>query len=92
MLFKVEMTVIPPVHLSEEEFNEIKLKEKNYAEGLQEAGIWIHLWRVAGQYANVSIFDVNDNQHLHDVLMGLPLYPFMKMSVTPLCQHPSSIK
>ena len=28
MLFKVEMTVIPPAHLSEEEFNAIKLKEK----------------------------------------------------------------
>ena len=32
MLFKVEMTVIPPAHLSEEEFNAIKLKEKNYAD------------------------------------------------------------
>ena len=30
MLFKVEMTVIPPAHLSEDEFNAIKLKEKNY--------------------------------------------------------------
>ena len=25
---------------------------------LQEAGIWRHLWRIAGRYANVSIFDV----------------------------------
>ena len=30
MLFKVEMTVIPPAHLSEDEFNAIKLKEKKY--------------------------------------------------------------
>ena len=28
---------------TEEEFNAIKLKEKNYAEGLQEEGIWVHL-------------------------------------------------
>ena len=27
MLFKVEMTVIPPAHLSEEAFSAIKLKE-----------------------------------------------------------------
>ncbi|HAC87333.1 MAG: muconolactone Delta-isomerase [Gammaproteobacteria bacterium] len=92
MLFKVEMTVIPPAHLSEDEFNAIKLKEKNYAQELQKSGIWLHLWRVAGLYANVSIFEVKDNQHLHDVLMGLPLYPYMTISVTPLCQHPSSIK
>ncbi len=92
MLFKVEMTVTPPANLSEDAFNAIKLKEKQYAEELQQQGIWVHLWRVAGLYANVSIFDVQDNQHLHDVLMALPLYPYMTMSVTPLCQHPSSIK
>lgn len=34
MLFKVEMIVILLVYLSEEEFNVIKLKEKNYVEGL----------------------------------------------------------
>ena len=28
---------------------------------------------------------------LHDTLSQLPLFPFMKISVTPLAQHPSSI-
>ncbi|ADZ92842.1 muconolactone Delta-isomerase [Marinomonas mediterranea] len=92
MLFKVEMTVNIPKDMPAEEFEAIKLKEKNYAQKLQEDGIWMHLWRVVGQYANVSIFDVKDNTELHDLLMGLPLYPFMEMSVTPLCPHPSSIK
>jgi muconolactone D-isomerase len=92
MLFKVEMTVVPPENIDEDVFNAIKLKEKNYAEQLQKDGIWLHLWRVAGLYANVSIFDVKDNQHLHDILTALPLYPYMNISVTPLCQHPSSIK
>jgi muconolactone D-isomerase len=50
------------------------------------------LWRVVGQYSNVSIFDVKDNEHLHEILTGLPLYPFMAMEVTALCQHPSSVK
>jgi len=46
---------------------------------------------VVGQYANVSIFDVADNQELHDILTALPLYPWMAISVQPLCAHPSSI-
>lgn len=92
MLFKVEMTVNIPKDLPVAEVDAIKLKEKKYSHELQEAGIWVHLWRVVGQYSNVSIFDVKDNEHLHEILTGLPLYPFMAMEVTALCQHPSSVK
>lgn len=91
MLFKVEMQVTPPADLSVSEFDAIKLKEKEYAESLQREGIWLHLWRVVGQYANVSIFDVRDNQHLHEILTALPLFPYMEISVVPLCAHPSAI-
>jgi muconolactone D-isomerase len=92
MLFKVEMTVNPPKHISPEQFDSIKLVEKEYSEELQRQGIWCHIWRVVGQYANVSIFDVTDNTHLHEILMKLPLYPYMDVVVTPICAHPSSIK
>lgn len=91
MLFKVEMQVNPPANMPTDEFDAIKLAEKKYAESLQREGIWLHLWRVAGQYANVSIFDARDNQHLHEILTGLPLYPYMQVSVVPLCAHPSAI-
>ncbi|EIV9540585.1 TPA: muconolactone Delta-isomerase, partial [Klebsiella pneumoniae] len=43
-------------------------------------------------YANVSIFDVQDAEELHQILMGLPLYPFMAIKVEALCRHPSSIR
>ncbi|MBO2029363.1 muconolactone delta-isomerase [Klebsiella pneumoniae] len=46
----------------------------------------------AGLYANVSIFDVQDAEELHQILMGLPLYPFMAIKVEALCRHPSSIR
>jgi muconolactone D-isomerase len=92
MLFKVEMTVNPPKEMSADQFDSIKLVEKEYSEELQRQGTWCHIWRVVGQYANVSIFDVTDNSHLHEILMKLPLYPYMDVAVTPLCAHPSSIK
>ncbi|MFP5595756.1 muconolactone Delta-isomerase [Kluyvera sp. 142486] len=91
MLFKVEMTVNIPPTLPKAEADEIKAKEKAYSQQLQREGKWLHIWRVAGLYANVSIFDVADNQELHDLLTALPLYPYMDICVQPLCRHPSAI-
>lgn len=91
MLFQVRMTVKLPTDMPVEKVNKLKADEKELAHHLQRKGIWRHLWRIAGLYANVSIFDVPDNQALHDTLMQLPLYPFMEIDVTALCRHPSSI-
>lgn len=91
MLFQVRMTVKLPVDMPAERASKLKTDEKELAQRLQRAGTWRHLWRIAGLYANVSIFDVPDNQALHDTLMQLPLYPYMTIEVTALCRHPSSI-
>lgn len=91
MLFQVRMTVKLPTDMPVEKVNQLKADEKELAQQLQRQGTWRHLWRVAGLYANVSIFDVADTQTLHDTLMQLPLYPFMEIDVTALCRHPSSI-
>jgi len=92
MLFKVEMTIAIPDTLPAERVGEIKAQEKAYAQQLQQSGKWRHVWRVAGEFKNVSIFDVESNEELHDLLTGLPLYPYMTMSIQPLCRHPSSIR
>ena len=91
MLFQVEMNVRIPLDADPVAIDEIKAREKAYSQALQESGKWRHIWRVAGQYANVSIFDVDSNQELHEILMGLPLLPYMDFKVTALCRHPSSI-
>ncbi|MDK7178466.1 muconolactone Delta-isomerase family protein, partial [Micrococcus luteus] len=38
-----------------------------------------------------SVFDVESNDELHDILSKLPLFPFMEIKVTPLAKHPSAI-
>ena len=91
MLFKVEMDVNVPADFDKDTFESLKAAEKARFQDLQKAGTWRHIWRVVGQYANVSIFDVRDNAELHDILMSLPLYPFMDVRVTALCRHPSSL-
>ena len=92
MLFKVDMTVKIPLGYPADELEDIKQREKVYSKQLQREGTWRHIWRVAGLYANVSIFDVRDADELHQILMGLPLYPFMEIRVEALCRHPSSIR
>lgn len=91
MLFQVRMDVNIPTHLNHDDVEDLKAREKALAQELQQQGKWRHIWRIAGQYANTSIFDVNDNEELHQILMSLPLYPFMDIEVTALCRHPSSI-
>ena len=91
MLFQVEMDVRLPYDFPAEKAEAFKHTERARAQELQRAGIWRHLWRVAGRYSNVSIFDVSGPQDLHDILSSLPLFPFMDMRITPLCRHPSSV-
>lgn len=91
MLFMVRMTVKLPHDLPAADATRLKQAEKELAQELQRQGTWRHLWRIAGLYANVSIFDVADAQALHDTLLQLPLYPYMEIEVTALCRHPSSI-
>ena len=91
MLFLVRMDVHVPTHMSAAEFDAIKAREKSYAEQLQRDGVWRHLWRVVGEYANYSVFDVASNDELHQLLSALPLFPFMTVHVTPLARHPSAI-
>jgi muconolactone D-isomerase len=91
MLYLVRMDVNIPHGLPAQQAEEIKAREKAYAQELQRDGRWRHLWRVVGEYANYSVFDVGSNDELHQLLAQLPLYPFMKISVTPLARHPSAI-
>jgi len=91
MLFQVEMDVRIPHDVPAERIDALKQAERARAQDLQRASVWRHLWRVAGRYANVSIFNVSGPQELHNILSNLPLFPFMEIQVTPLCRHPSSI-
>ena len=92
MIFHVRMDVNIPLDIDEEKINAIKVKEKAYAQDLQKQGKWRHLWRISGQYSNISGFDVESNEELHNLLQGLPLFPYMDIEVMPLNRHPSSIR
>lgn len=91
MLYHVKMDVKIPRDIPADTVEAIKIAEKKRATELQQAGNWPHLWRIVGQYSNISILDVASNDELHELLSSLPLFPYMTIQVTPLAKHPSSI-
>lgn len=92
MKYLVHMDVNIPADLPADEAAEIKATEKAYSQQLQRSGKWPEIWRVVGEYANYSIFDVDSNDELHEILQNLPLFPYMDISVVPLAKHPSDLK
>ena len=86
---KVEEFVGAPVYL--DLWVKVLPKWRKNPLELQRQGTWVHLWRVVGQYSNVSIFDVESSDELHQILWNLPLFPFMTVAVTPLTEHPSAL-
>jgi muconolactone D-isomerase len=91
MLFHVEMTVKLPSNIDPTLADRLKADEKQRALELQRAGKWRHLWRIAGRYANVSIFDVSGPDELHEIVSSLPLFPYMNIQVQALCRHPAAL-
>ena len=92
MLFHVGIDVRIPFGIDPEQIKKLQAQEHERATELQQKGKWLHLWRVAGKYANISIFDVESPSHLHDVLSQLPLFPYMQLEVRALCRHASSVR
>ena len=91
MLFHVRMDVHIPDDLDPGTRADLVARERAYSQDLQRSGEWPHIWRIVGEYSNVSIFDVADNDRMHEILSSLPLFPYMQISVTPLATHPSDV-
>ncbi|MHA6799391.1 muconolactone Delta-isomerase [Bounagaea algeriensis] len=91
MLFAVRMDVNLPPDMDPEVRQDILAREKAYSQEVQRGGEWRNIWRCAGRYSNLSIFDVDSNARLHEILSNLPLFPYMDMEITPLTTHPSDI-
>ena len=92
MIFLARMDVTFPAHLTEAQIADFQVREKEYSGQLQTSGKMAGIWRIVGEYANHSLFDVESNDELHKILSGFPMYPYMKIKVTPLAKHPNSIR
>jgi muconolactone D-isomerase len=90
-MFHVRMDVAIPLDLDPTVRTDTLAREKAYSQDLQRQGKWVHIWRVVGKYSNISIFEVDSPDELHEILWNLPLFDYMTVEVMPLAQHPSAI-
>jgi muconolactone D-isomerase len=85
--FLVELTIeLPP--LDRAALAELESREFARGRELIAAGNLKHIWRLPGQRANISVYEVRDATELHDLLVSLPLWPYLVARVTPLAVHP----
>jgi muconolactone D-isomerase len=92
VLYLVHMQVGIPAGTDPAELERLQAEERALSHRMQTEGKWRHLWRVTGEFANYSVFDVESHDELHAVLTSLPLYRFMtSVHVTPLARHPSAL-
>jgi len=86
------MDVRFPESLADEQIADFQAREKEYSGQLQRSGKMAGIWRIVGEYANHSLFEVESNDELHQILSGFPMYPYMSIKVTALAKHPNSIR
>jgi muconolactone D-isomerase len=89
MQFLVRITVSLPPTLSEDERSRLLAAELERGRELKRAGSIVSIWRIpGGPLRNVGIWETADATELHELLVSLPVFPYLETEVTPLAQHP----
>lgn len=86
--FLVNIQIDWPVGLSEETIARLSVEERQMAAELAEAGTLVRMWRVPGRRENWGLWRAQDATALHQVISGLPVWPYMTVTVHTLAQHP----
>jgi muconolactone D-isomerase len=90
MQFMVNIEVSVPADLPQKDKDDLRRRETDRALELMKASKLRRIWRIVGQVANFSVWEADSLEELHANLGSLPLYPYMKVTVTPLIQHPAT--
>jgi muconolactone D-isomerase len=90
MQFMVNIEVSVPADLPQADKDDLRRRETDRALELMKANKLRRIWRIVGQVANFSVWEADSLEELHANLGSLPLYPYMKVTVTPVIQHPAT--
>ncbi|NAW51893.1 muconolactone delta-isomerase [Elizabethkingia argentiflava] len=91
MVYLVQMDVHIPETWNEKKLVDYLARERECSQKWQSSGKWKYLWRVAGRYSNISVFQVESPEELHQIVSSLPLFPYMEIKVTSICKHPNAL-
>jgi muconolactone delta-isomerase len=92
MEFLVEFEVEVPAGTPAVEVEQRKHAESAAAAKLAEDGHLVRLWRrplVGGGTTAIGLYRADSQAELDDLLAGLPLADWLRVTVTPLAAHPN---
>jgi muconolactone D-isomerase len=88
MLFLLRIDVSIPADMPQAEKDKLRERENARAAELIAEGTMQGIWRIVGRIANNSLWKADTLEILHDKVSSMPMFPYMKIDVTPLINHP----
>lgn len=88
MEFLVRIDVALPADMPPERRAELAAAEREAGLALRRRGAIQRIWRLPGGLRNVGVWEARDATDLHDLISGLPLFPWISAEVTALAAHP----
>lgn len=88
MQFMLHIDVTLPADMPQAAKDELRQRENARAEALIKQGTLRRIWRVVGRMANYSVWEADSLEALHAAVQSQPMFPYMKIQVTPLVEHP----
>ena len=88
MLFLLRIDVSIPADMPQADKDKLRERENARAAELIAEGTMQGIWRIVGRLANNSLWKADTLEILHDKVSSMPMFPYMKIDVTPLINHP----
>lgn len=88
MEFLVNIKFVWPASVAEEARKELREKEVRMAAELAKKGHLVRMWRVVGRRENWGLWRAKDATEMHAILLGLPIWPYMDVTVHAMAVHP----
>lgn len=88
MLFMLRIDVSIPPEMPQADKDKLRERENARAMELIGEGTLVRIWRIVGRVANFSLWEAPTLEALHERVSSLPMFPYMKIEVTPLINHP----
>jgi muconolactone delta-isomerase len=91
MEFLVDLVTTVPEGTTPAKVDEVRDAEGVRTAELAREGHFVRLWRPPlgpGEARALGLFRAADEAELRDILASLPLYSWMKITITPLTPHP----
>lgn len=86
--FLVNINIEWPNEMPSDRKQELTIEERRVAQSRTDEGHLVRMWRVPGRTENWGLWRAKDPTELHEILSGLPVWPYMNLKVHSLAEHP----